>query len=74
MADPNVKHTSRIVLQYPPDFDGELHINVETKVGNDYNYHTFNFTVAKSKKEGLTAQQVLVQTAKEILERYGNKL
>ena len=61
---------SRIVIQYPPDFDGELHIEHSTEEkamlsGKPWTDHTYSFTVAAARNRNPWA--ILVSVAKDIL-------
>lgn len=63
---------STIAIQYPPDFDGELHIEHSEKAvlphsPKSWKEHTFSFTVADNAMSAETPWEVLVQVAKDIL-------
>ena len=57
---------SRIVIQYPPDFDGELHIehSTEEEALSGRTDHTYSFTVAAHETDPWA---ILVSVAKDIL-------
>lgn len=56
----------RITITYPPDFDGELHIEVET---TEY-YHQYSFKYCTSAGDDW---QALVRAARDILAQDARK-
>jgi hypothetical protein len=52
---------SKIIIKYPPDYDGELHILVNP-AGNEVD---FQFTIARQENE--TPWEALVRAAEDII-------
>jgi hypothetical protein len=56
-----------IVITYPPDFDGELHIDVDP--AGTHVSPTFRFSFEHAAKPGETSWAVLVRAAQAILDQ-----
>lgn len=56
-----------IILRYPPDYYGELHINFEKEEVERNNYYHFRFTVGAKGDE--TSEEALYRVAQDILRR-----
>ena len=61
----------QIIISFPPDFDGELHINATEQKGPNSRAFKFEFTQTASHSE--TAWQTLLIAAKSILEQERRK-
>lgn len=57
----------RIILTYPPDFDGQLHIDTETQKQPYGQHMKVEFTIAMQKGE--TEKMALRRVASDILEK-----
>ncbi len=60
---------TKIVIQYPPDFDGELHIEAEEVKGLSSASRSWKFEFNHAASEGESAWETLVAAAKAILQQ-----
>lgn len=57
----------KIVITYPPDYDGELHIDAEEKVGLSKSSRSWKFTFEHAASSDESAWETLVAAAKAIV-------